>query len=299
MSKFLTLLSSGGFIMTSRPIAKIVGLNASALLGDLCTRQAQHGPDFWATNEQLQDSTTLSERGLRNASNALVKAGFISVEKKGLPAKNHYTVNEDALVELFSGEVERGDVNPAECGDKSSRNVGDQSSRNVGDQSLQNVATTGYETPSHIKNESNNELITTNKNDIVRKQTSARPLGPSRPWNSKESEKVAEVVQTLNEETGAHYRPTSKATMRHILARLREGFTVDDCKEVIRKKTDEWGGDPEMSKYLRPETLFGSKFESYLNAPEDPKKKAEAEARKRLHEKYAKWDDEIEMVEEW
>lgn len=106
---------------------------------------------------------------------------------------------------------------------------------------------------------------------------------------------MAEVVQALNEETGSHYRPTSKATMRHILARLREGFTVEDCKEVIRKKSEEWRGT-DMAKYLRPETLFGSKFEGYLNAPEDQKKKAGAEARKRLHEKYAKWDDEIE---EW
>lgn len=137
-----------------------------------------------------------------------------------------------------------------------------------------------------------------NQKHIVRKGASAQRPAPSRPWNEEEGNKVAEVVQALNEETGAHYRPTSKATMRHVLARLREGFTVDDCREVIRKKSEEWSGT-EMAKYLRPETLFGSKFESYLNAPEDPKKKAEAEARKRLHEKYAKWDDEIEMVEEW
>lgn len=134
-----------------------------------------------------------------------------------------------------------------------------------------------------------------NQKHIVRKQASAQRPAPSRPWNEEEGQKVAEVVQALNEETGSHYRPTSKATMRHILARLREGFTVEDCKNVIRKKAEEWGGT-EMAKYLRPETLFGSKFESYLNAPEDPKKKAEAEARKRLHEKYSKWDDEIE---EW
>lgn len=130
---------------------------------------------------------------------------------------------------------------------------------------------------------------------IVRKPASAQRPAPSRPWNEEEGQKVAEVVLALNEETGSHYRPTSKATMRHILARLREGFTVGDCKEVIMKKSAEWGGT-DMAKYLRPETLFGSKFEGYLNAPVDPKKKAEAEAWKRLHEKYSKWDDEIE---EW
>lgn len=141
-----------------------------------------------------------------------------------------------------------------------------------------------------------------NQKHIVRKGASAQRPAPSRPWNEEEGSKVAEVVKALNDETGSHYRPTSKATMRHVLARLREGFTVEDCKEVIRKKSEEWGGT-DMSKYLRPETLFGSKFEGYLNAPEDPKAKeraekakAEAEARKRLHEKYARWDDEIE---EW
>lgn len=141
-----------------------------------------------------------------------------------------------------------------------------------------------------------------NQTYIVRKGASAQRPAPSRPWNDEEGAKVAEVVQALNEETGSHYRTTSKATMRHVLARLREGFTVDDCKEVIRKKSEEWGGT-DMAKYLRPATLFGSKFEGYLNAPEDQnakemaeKAKAEAEARKRLHEKYANWDDEIE---EW
>lgn len=289
MSRLLALMSASGFIMTSRPVAKLVGLDAAALLGELCGRQAQHGPDFWATNEQLCDSTTLSERGLRNASKRLVEAGFVSVEKKGLPAKNHYTVDEDSIAEFFGGDVERGDIMPADCSD--------QSFHNDNDQSLQNVTTTDCKTSRPYICTKNEEEITSMKNDkdIVRKPASAQRPAPSRPWNEGERQKVAEVVQTLNEETGSHYRPTSKATMRHILARLREGFTVEDCKNVIRKKAEEWGGT-EMAKYLRPETLFGSKFESYLNAPEDHKKKAEAEARKRLHEKYSKWDDEIE---EW
>lgn len=289
MSRLLTLMSASGFIMTSRPVAKLVGLDAAALLGELCGRQAQHGPDFWATNGQLCDSTTLSERGLRNASKRLVEAGFVSVEKKGLPAKNHYTVNEGAVAEFFGGDVERGDMIPPDCSD--------QSLQNDNDQSLQNVTTTDCKTPRpYICNE-NDGVITSKKNDedIVRKQASARRPAPSRPWNEEEGAKVAEVVQALNEKTGSHYRPTSKATMRHVLARLREGFTVEDCREVIRKKSEEWG-DTDMAKYLRPETLFGSKFESYLNAPEDPKAKADAEARKRLHEKYASWDGEIE---EW
>lgn len=34
---------------------------------------------------------------------------------------------------------------------------------------------------------------------------------------------------------------------------------------MIDIKTAEWLHNPKMNKYLRPETLFGTKFESYLN----------------------------------
>jgi hypothetical protein len=45
---------------------------------------------------------------------------------------------------------------------------------------------------------------------------------------------------------------------------MNEGFTVGDFKKVIDNKTAEWL-DTKMEQYLRPETLFGTKFESYLN----------------------------------
>ena len=72
----------------------------------------------------------------------------------------------------------------------------------------------------------------------------------------------------MNEKAGTNYKATSKATQRLINARLKEGFTVDQFKEVIDKKVADWGKDEKMSQYLRPETLFGTKFESYLNKPQ-------------------------------
>lgn len=76
---------------------------------------------------------------------------------------------------------------------------------------------------------------------------------------------IAAVVAYLNEKAGTSYRASSKATARHIEARLNEGYTLQDFFAVIDKKVAEWKGG-EMEKYLRPETLFGSKFEGYLNA---------------------------------
>ena len=73
------------------------------------------------------------------------------------------------------------------------------------------------------------------------------------------------VVDYLNEQIGTHYRATNKTTQKHINARLTEGYTYDDFKIVIDKMCQKWKGT-DMEQYLRPETLFGTKFESYLNA---------------------------------
>lgn len=72
------------------------------------------------------------------------------------------------------------------------------------------------------------------------------------------------VLDYLNAKAGTNYKASSKATQQHINARLAEGYTVDDFKAVIDKKCTEWlGGN--FEQYLRPSTLFGSKFEQYLN----------------------------------
>lgn len=72
------------------------------------------------------------------------------------------------------------------------------------------------------------------------------------------------VVAYLNEKAGTKYRASSAKTQKVIHARVAEGFTLEDFMAVIDKKTAEWMGT-EWEKFLRPETLFGPKFESYLN----------------------------------
>lgn len=82
---------------------------------------------------------------------------------------------------------------------------------------------------------------------------------------------INNIVLFLNDKAGTNYRSSGAVTQKHIKARLNEGFTVDDFKTVIEKKCAEWLGT-DMEKYLRPETLFGTKFESYLNAKIAPKR---------------------------
>lgn len=86
------------------------------------------------------------------------------------------------------------------------------------------------------------------------------------PKKQKNKELYSEIVSYLNKKAGTKYRPSTPKTQALIRARESEGFSLDDFKIVIDKKCAEWIGDERMEQYLRPETLFGTKFEAYLNA---------------------------------
>ena len=73
------------------------------------------------------------------------------------------------------------------------------------------------------------------------------------------------IIDYLNDKAGTKYRSSSKDTQKHIKARFNNGFTLEDFKTVIDNKVFEWGNNSKMSVYLRPKTLFGTKFEDYLN----------------------------------
>lgn len=87
----------------------------------------------------------------------------------------------------------------------------------------------------------------------------------SSPHKAPQEIPFKEICDALNERCGTSFRATSEATKRLIRARWAEGFRAEDFRKVIDNKASEWGGDPKMRSYLRPQTLFGTKFESYLN----------------------------------
>ena len=77
---------------------------------------------------------------------------------------------------------------------------------------------------------------------------------------------IEEIINYLNEKAGTKYKSTSKDTIKHINARLKEGYTVQDFKYVIDVKVAEWQGT-KMEMYIRPSTLFNSKMDNYVNQP--------------------------------
>ena len=92
----------------------------------------------------------------------------------------------------------------------------------------------------------------------------------------KSNEIVEEIINYLNMKVNSKYKSTTGKTKSLINARLKEGFNEEDFRKVIDNKCYEWL-NTEYEKYLRPETLFGTKFESYLNQKESIKEKRKKE----------------------
>jgi uncharacterized phage protein (TIGR02220 family) len=85
-----------------------------------------------------------------------------------------------------------------------------------------------------------------------------------------ESIPYVKIIDCLNAEAGTKFNPHTKPTRHLIKARWNEGYRQVDFESVIKAKCIQWKSDPKMVQYLRPQTLFGTKFEAYLN---EPKKK--------------------------
>ncbi len=82
---------------------------------------------------------------------------------------------------------------------------------------------------------------------------------------NKEQIPYVEIVEYLNFRSGKKFSSTARSTKEHINARWKEGHRLEHFLKVIDHKCGEWRINPKMEKYMRPETLFGTKFEGYLN----------------------------------
>lgn len=108
--------------------------------------------------------------------------------------------------------------------------------------------------------------IDTNKdNKLSLLDSVAEGIKPKKPKEDKILlENVKCIIDYLNESIGSKYKYTTKETIKDIKARFKEGYELDDFYDVIDKKVKEWL-NTDMEQYLRPSTLFGNKFENYLN----------------------------------
>lgn len=89
---------------------------------------------------------------------------------------------------------------------------------------------------------------------------------------SNNKELIETVIDYLNKKGNTTFKATNKRTVSLINARVRQGYTLDDFKDVIWHCYCEWVQEPFKFKngkmsdtYFRPSTLFNeTNFENYL-----------------------------------
>jgi len=113
----------------------------------------------------------------------------------------------------------------------------------------------------HNKGHTDDTLTTTNKN--VKKEKNKEYVLSSR--KKLDLPPFEEIINYLNQKTGKNFSFKTKTYQRTIKARWKEGKKFNDFKKVIDIKFSKWATDEKMMDFLRPETLFGPKMDSYLN----------------------------------
>lgn len=109
-------------------------------------------------------------------------------------------------------------------------------------------------------------VTVTHQNKNKNKNIKEEPKGSKKKSAQNFSAEISEILAYLNSKTGKRFKPTTDSHVRLIGARLKDGYSVADCKKVIDIKCAEWLKDPKMAKYLCPSTLFAaSHFDDYLN----------------------------------
>ena len=108
MNGISKLLSTNGFIQVNKALIKKVGLHEAILIGEFCAeynyweeRNMLDDGYFYSTRDNIEENTGLSEHYQRKALSNLYELGIITIEKRGLPAKNYYKINFDVLLSII------------------------------------------------------------------------------------------------------------------------------------------------------------------------------------------------------
>ena len=110
----------------------------------------------------------------------------------------------------------------------------------------------------------NIKIIDVNINSENEDISTQKEIESKEKEKEKENIPYKEIIDCLNSKAGTNYKYTTNKTKELIKDRFNENFSLKDFETVINKKCYEWL-ETDMNKFLRPETLFGTKFESYLN----------------------------------
>ena len=235
---FSSELFSKGYGFMPKLVAKDqdLSIEAKAIYSYLASYSGAGLSSFPSTSLILHDLGISENRYLKHRK-TLVDKGYLTIKRERLDngfSKNIYIINQNPseVVHLNSVHLQ---------------NVG------IGNVGIQNEGT--------ISNSFKSNNINSNSNN--KKILSSSDEQDDAPYK--------EIIDYLNLKTSKSYKHSTNKTKSLIKARWNEGFRIEDFKKVVDNKCFDWlvpgkmiNGTPSVN-YLRPETVFGTKFESYLN----------------------------------
>lgn len=250
----LNALVSENYFIINRNLVKNLGLDSAVMIGELASEYdyfQKHNELvdgwFYSTIENVEERTTLSKYNQNKIINDLKEKGIVETKLKGVPAKRYIKINEDKL-EIFL-QQDREKISKLD-----SKNFNQLDGTNFN----QLDGTKMYQLYK------NNKYKNNNKNIYIKN--------------------IDKIINYLNDKTNSHYKSSTSSTQKSIIARFKEGYTLDDFTKVIDTKCDDWLGT-DYEKYLNPSTLFRpTNFEKYLN--QKNKKKSSTKEKEEKHDIY-------------
>lgn len=276
----LEFLSSGNYIAVNRTLVKRFGLNVAVVLGELASKAMLFGQDnkswdgwFYVKVTSLGDSTGLGERAQKTAIDELKRLGMIEVKYQGLPKRRWFRVDFPRVMEVASGRTLQY-PHSAVTSTPTAQSLRDGGTVPCTAQSLVTAHEDGIYSKTITRPEEETMIIGADALGMetlfpVEEYIDQTTLPTKRDLaKARIEEDVDAVLSYLSERTGANYSLRRNDNRMNIRARLKEGYTVNDCKCVIDKKARKWLGT-EYADNLNPATLFDKrKFDIYLNQPE-------------------------------
>lgn len=248
------LMASSGYWVLNKKLVAMYGVETAFFLTSLAEAETYvtkgKGGWFYQTIETVENLTGLTRYKQDRALKELVDDGVVETDVRGMPAKRYMKLNYKRLHDKF--------VNLPQTSLQETHKQDCKKTTNKDAENLQTSLRVSYNNKELNKELKDKEL--SNK-DILSVKPDRIPY--------------AEIVDYLNEKADRQFKSTTKKTQSLIRARLNEGWEVEHFKTVIDNKVAQWKDDNEMQRYLRPDTLFGTKFEGYLN--EDAPKKSKQE----------------------
>ena len=219
-----------------------------------------NGNYFRLSNSFIQERfLTWSQHTIKKNLDELEEKGFIKTKQlfqyeNGNKNKTRWVLVTDKTYDLIKGvsNTQPNDLN---------NDLPNDLTENF---NINNNTKTQYHNNTIYNDETSSSCNPTSKELFSEEATLTNCPDPS-DREEKYSAEINEIVAYLNEKTQSSYRTSTANTRKHIVARLKQCYTVADFKHVIDVKCAEWLNDPKMAQYLRPETLFTERnFENYL-----------------------------------